>query len=218
MRRFPPAWDPDAGQLVLVAMGALLAASSRGHAGPGALAWSAEAHERNMRLAIRAAHVSVGLGGAPIGAVVVDRAGETIADGYSLVAHRRDPTAHAETSAIRLAAARTGRFHLGDLVLYSTLEPCAMCLAASVWANLAAVVFGADSSVAPEEYYDRFDYCAVSHAEGTRRDVTRTPLPVRGHVLFEECAALLVSEEKYELLDRRDGTVDRAQIGIEVAS
>ncbi len=155
------------------------------------LAWSTETHERNMRLAIKAARVSVGLGGAPIGAVLVDDAGAAVAKGYSLVAPRRDPTAHAEMSAIRLAAGRRGRFHLSDLVLYSTLEPCSMCLGACAWASLGAVVFGADGNAAPAEYYDRVDYCAVCHAEGALRDGVRTPLPIRGRVLFGETATLL---------------------------
>ncbi|MGB7587582.1 MAG: nucleoside deaminase [Solirubrobacterales bacterium] len=165
---------------------------TRAHDDPkDALAWSVEIHERNMELAIGVAHASVNRGGAAIGAVIVDRRGRLIAEGHSMVAPLCDPTAHAETGAIRMAALRVGRFHLPDLVLYSTLEPCSMCLAACVWANLGAVIFGADGTVTSGDYYDRRNYCAVSHARETRRDASQTPLPIRGRVLLEETAALL---------------------------
>lgn len=155
------------------------------------LSWSDETHERHMWSAIAAAHFSASLGGAAIGAVIVDRSGRVIAEGHSTVGPCCDPTAHAETSAIRLAARRLGRSHMPDLALYSTLEPCSMCLAACTWANLGAVVFGADGTVAPSSYFDRRNYCAVAHAAETRRDGARTPLPIRSGVLFEETAALL---------------------------
>lgn len=146
-----------------------------------------------MRLAIQAARFSVRLGGAAIGAVIVDGSSRVIAQGYSMVRPYCDPTAHAETTAIRQAARRMGRFQLPDLVLYSTLEPCSMCLAACTWANLGAVVFGADGTVAPSGYFDRLNYCAVAQAAGTRRDGTGSPLPVRSGVLFEEAAALFAA-------------------------
>ena len=86
-------------------------------------------HKRHMRLAITAAHRAAQSGGAAIGAVIVDRQGAVVAEGHSLVAPECDPTSHAEINAIRMAARRLGRFHLPDCTLYSTLEPCSMCLA-----------------------------------------------------------------------------------------
>jgi guanine deaminase len=153
--------------------------------------WSLRQHERHMRLAIEAAHRAAKLGGAAIGAVAVDLAGRPVSQGYSMVVPRCDPTAHAEMTAIRAAAATLGPFHLPDLVLYSTLEPCSMCLGACTWAALAGVVFGADRTVTSIDYYDQLSYCALERAKYTRRDGHGDPLFVLGGVLFEATAALL---------------------------
>lgn len=81
-----------------------------------------------------------GEGGGPFGAVVV-RAGEIIAEGINRVVETDDPTAHAEITAIRRACARLGRFDLSDCELYSSCEPCPMCLGAIYWARPAEVHF-----------------------------------------------------------------------------
>lgn len=153
--------------------------------------WSGERHERHMRLAIAAAHRAAELGGAAIGAVIVDRGGVPVAHGYSLVAPSCDPTAHAEVMAIRRASAKLGRFHLPDLVLYSTLEPCSMCLGACTWAALGGVVFGAGGEATPISYYDQRSYCARERAKRSRRDGRGDPLRVLGGVLRDATAALL---------------------------
>jgi tRNA(Arg) A34 adenosine deaminase TadA len=159
-----------------------------------AWAWSQETHEQNMRHAIEAARVAAASGGPAIGAAIVDLHCRVIARGYRLVEACCDPTAHAETTAIRSAAARMGRFHLPDLVLYCTLEPCSMCLGACAWACLGGVVFGTDGTLAPADCFDRVNYCALEQAEDARRDGDRARLFVRGHVLLEETAALLEGE------------------------
>lgn len=81
-----------------------------------------------------------GEAGGPFGAVVV-RAGEIIAEGTNRVVEGNDPTAHAEITAIRRACARLGRFDLSDCELYSSCEPCPMCLGAIYWARPAKVHF-----------------------------------------------------------------------------
>src|ERR1039458_7534144 len=110
-----------------------------------------------MREAIRVARES---NGALIGAVVV-RNDHLVAEGRSTVAPQCDPTAHAEIVAIRTAASKLGKFHLSDCTLYCTLEPCGMCLSACAWASLRAVVFGADYTTTPDEYYEQLGYSAV---------------------------------------------------------
>ena len=144
-----------------------------------------------MRLAILAAGRSAQRGGAAIGAVIVNRHGRVVAEGHNLVGSDRDPTSHAEINAIRMAAKRLGRFHLPDCTLYSTLEPCSMCLGACAWAGLGEVVFGADGSVTPIEYYDRIDYSAVRASRNARRDGDGRPVRIRGRVLLGETAQLL---------------------------
>jgi guanine deaminase len=97
-----------------------------------------------MQLAIEAARKGMksGMGG-PFGAVVV-RNGEVIAVAHNEVLGTNDPTAHAEIVAIRKATAKLGRFNLEDCELYSTCEPCPMCLSAIHWAGIKKLYFGAD--------------------------------------------------------------------------
>lgn len=79
--------------------------------------------------------------GGPFGAVIV-RSGDIIARAHNQVIHTKDPTAHAEIQAIRLAAAKLGKFDLSDCEIYSTCEPCPMCLGAIFWARIPRLYFG----------------------------------------------------------------------------
>lgn len=85
-------------------------------------------------------HMEAGAGG-PFGAVIANAAGEIVAEGWNCVTSSHDPTAHAEVTAIRRACTALGRFDLRGLTLYSSCEPCPMCLAAIYWARLDRVVF-----------------------------------------------------------------------------
>ena len=78
--------------------------------------------------------------GGPFGAIVA-RDGEVIAEGWNRVTSTNDPTAHAEVTAIRAAAARLGRFSLAGCDLYTSCEPCPMCLAAAYWARVDHVYY-----------------------------------------------------------------------------
>ncbi|MFA5940732.1 MAG: nucleoside deaminase [Sinimarinibacterium sp.] len=80
--------------------------------------------------------------GGPFGAVIV-RAGIVLGEGSNQVLRSHDPTAHAEVVAIRAACAASGDFHLGGATLYSSCEPCPMCLSAAHWARIDRVVFAA---------------------------------------------------------------------------
>ena len=91
--------------------------------------------ETFMREAIKLSAESVRSGGGPFGAVIV-RNGEIIARGENRVTVCNDPTAHAEVSAIREAAARLGTYDLSGCEIYSSCEPCPMCLGAIYWARL----------------------------------------------------------------------------------
>jgi guanine deaminase len=98
--------------------------------------------EEFMREAIRLSveKMQAGYGG-PFGAVVV-RNGEIIARGYNNVLSSNDPTAHAEVDAIRKACAALGTYQLSDCELYTSCEPCPMCLGAIYWARPKAVYYG----------------------------------------------------------------------------
>jgi tRNA(Arg) A34 adenosine deaminase TadA len=97
--------------------------------------------ERFMRraVAISAERMRAGLGG-PFGAVVV-RDGNILAEGFNAVTSGNDPTAHAEVVAIREACRKLGRFSLAGCELYSSCEPCPMCLGAIYWARIDRVYF-----------------------------------------------------------------------------
>lgn len=95
-----------------------------------------------MREAIRLATENVTTGhGGPFGAVIV-KGEEIIASGVNQVTATNDPTAHAEVTAIRNACAALGTFQLEGCVVYTSCEPCPMCLAAIYWARCSAIYFG----------------------------------------------------------------------------
>ena len=94
-----------------------------------------------MREAIRLASANVENGGGPFGAVIA-RGGEIIATGVNRVTANCDPTAHAEVSAIRAAAQKLGTFNLSGCQIYSSCEPCPMCLGAIYWARLDRLFYG----------------------------------------------------------------------------
>jgi len=96
-----------------------------------------------MRIALAEAQAAAERGEAPIGAVIVDPgSGEVLARAGNSPIGRNDPTAHAEILALRAVGERLGNYRLTGLVLYATLEPCAMCAGAIVLARLPRVVYG----------------------------------------------------------------------------
>ena len=88
-----------------------------------------------MRKAIELSSENVANGGGPFGAVIA-KGGEIIATGVNRVTASCDPTAHAEVSAIRAATAKLGTFDLSGYEIYTSCEPCPMCLGAIYWARL----------------------------------------------------------------------------------
>jgi len=91
--------------------------------------------------------------GGPFGAVVV-RDGKIIAEGVNRVTSANDPTAHAEVLAIRQACANLGVYHLEDCELYTSCEPCPMCLGAIYWAHLSRLYFANTAADAAEIGFD----------------------------------------------------------------
>jgi len=96
-----------------------------------------------MRRALEVAGDAVGSGDVPVGAVVLDPAGEVIAAAANARERDGDPTAHAEVLALRAAAGALGSWRLTGCTLVVTLEPCTMCAGAVTLARIATVVFGA---------------------------------------------------------------------------
>lgn len=106
-----------------------------------------------MRKAIDLSVNNVENGGGPFGAVIA-RDGEIVATGVNRVTSNNDPTAHAEVSAIRNAAAVLGTFDLSDCEIYSSCEPCPMCLGAIYWARLKKLYFANNKTDAKNIGFD----------------------------------------------------------------
>lgn len=80
--------------------------------------------------------------GGPFGAVIIDKDGNIIAKGNNKVIVSHDPTAHAEIVAIREASKKLNTHDLSDCILYTSCEPCPMCLSAIIWSNIKEVYYG----------------------------------------------------------------------------
>lgn len=98
-------------------------------------------HEEYMREAIRLSIENIKQGGGPFGAVIV-KDGQIIATGTNRVTATCDPTAHAEVSAIRQAAKALNSFDLSGCDIYTSCEPCPMCLGAIYWAHIDRMFYG----------------------------------------------------------------------------
>lgn len=118
--------------------------------------------ERFMQMAIDLSVENVANGGGPFGAVIV-RDGEVMATGVNRVTATNDPTAHAEVNAVRAACAAVGNFKLTGCTVYSSCEPCPMCLSALYWAGVARIFYGNTKADAKAiEFDDSFIYDEIA--------------------------------------------------------
>ena len=121
-------------------------------------------------------------GDVPVGALIVNEAGEIVSSGKNEREKDNDPTAHAEIVVIRKASEKIGSWHLDDLTLIVTLEPCVMCAGAILQSRIKRLVFGAFDQKAG----------AVGSSLDVIRDVRAlSKVEVVGGVLEKECAKLL---------------------------
>ena len=112
----------------------------------------AELDEKFMKEALREAREAESEDEIPIGAVIASK-GRVIAKGHNMTERLHDPTAHAEMIALTAATEAMGGKYLNDCTLYVTVEPCPMCAAASAWAQIGRIVYGASD---PKRGYSRF--------------------------------------------------------------
>jgi tRNA(Arg) A34 adenosine deaminase TadA len=111
-------------------------------------------HEQYLRAAINLARDKMHAGeGGPFGAIIV-REGEIVARGWNQVTSTNDPTAHAEVVAIRAACKSLKAFTLKGCVLYTSCEPCPLCLSAIYWARLDSFYYAANRHDAAEAGFD----------------------------------------------------------------
>ena len=133
-------------------------------------------HEHFMSLAVEEARKGIRAGhGGPFGSVIV-RNGEVVASGHNMVVANNDPTCHGEVSTIREACKKLGTFDLSGCEIYTTGEPCPMCLGACLWANLERIYYGATSldidaiGFRDDAFYQQFN-SIKENLEQTGRDL-----------------------------------------------
>lgn len=142
-----------------------------------------------MHVACDIAENNIERGGGPFGAVIV-RNGEIIATGANTVTLDNDPTAHAEVNAIRAACRKTKYFKLTDCVVYSSCEPCPMCLSALYWAGVKRIYYGNTKEDAKAiDFADDFIYDEIEHAPEERHIPSYRILDEKCIKAFEKWAA-----------------------------
>ena len=137
-----------------------------------------------MQAALSLAKVAGDSGDVPVGAIVVNEAGEILGSGQNLREKNNDPSAHAEIVAMRQAAEKIGSWRLDDLTIVVTLEPCAMCAGAILQSRIKRLVFGT--------------WDEKAGAVGSAMDVIRDPralnkVEVVSGVMEQECGQVLKS-------------------------
>src|ERR1700756_2826268 len=124
--------------------------------------------------------------GGPFGAVVV-RKGKIIGKGWNAVTSTNDPTAHAEVVAIRDACRRLKTFQLDDCELYTSCEPCPMCLSAMYWARLKKVYYANTRKDAADiDFDDDFIYTEVSRPIAKRKLAMKQMMRAEAMAAFDE--------------------------------
>jgi tRNA(Arg) A34 adenosine deaminase TadA len=147
-------------------------------------------HEEFMRAAIRLARTKMRANcGGPFGAVIV-RQGRIVSRGWNQVTSRLDPTAHAEIVAIRAAGRKLQTFRLDDCELYTSCEPCPMCLAAIYWARCKKIYYASSRRDAARVHFDDASlYREVARPLARRKIPLRQLLRPEALQVFAEWAA-----------------------------
>ncbi|MDH3492360.1 MAG: nucleoside deaminase [Acidobacteriota bacterium] len=143
-------------------------------------------HEKFMRRAIELARNGVESNhGGPFGALVVKN-GEVLGEGWNRVTSTNDPTAHAEIIAIRAACKALGSFQLEECVVYSSCEPCPMCLGAIYWARPSMLVFaGRREDAARAGFDDQFIYDEIGKSIDSRTIKTKMIMSSEATEVFQ---------------------------------
>lgn len=126
--------------------------------------------------------------GGPFGAVIINKNGEIISVGNNRVLIDNDPTAHAEVVAIRRASKKLETYDLSDLILYTSCEPCPMCLSAIIWANIKEIYYACTKEDAAQIGFR--DDLIYEYLKGNKKDLLNIK-----QINREECIQLF---QKYE--------------------
>ncbi|MFH1553212.1 MAG: nucleoside deaminase [Candidatus Omnitrophota bacterium] len=142
--------------------------------------------ERVMSMAIEEASGGMEDGhGGPFGAVVI-RGEEILAVAHNTVLKDKDPTRHAEITAISIAAKKCGTYDLSGCVIYSTTEPCSMCFSAIHWAKIDRLIYGTDIEDAR-----RLGFNELMIPSARMKEEGRSTVDIRGGFMRRECEELL---------------------------
>ncbi|MDD7303542.1 MAG: nucleoside deaminase [Bacteroidaceae bacterium] len=138
-----------------------------------------------MQMAIDLAKENIKNGGGPFGAVIV-KDGEIVATGVNRVTSNQDPTAHAEVQAIRAACQKLNTFVLAGCEIYSSCEPCPMCLGAIYWSRMSKLYFAASKDdAASVDFSDAFIYQELDLEPSQRSLATRVMMAKEGAQVFD---------------------------------
>lgn len=148
-----------------------------------------------MAEAVRLARRALAAEEVPVGAVVVV-AGKIVGRGFNQTVGKSDPTAHAEIQALRQAARRVGNYRLTSATVYCTLEPCAMCAGALIWARVSRLVYGVRDPKAG---------AVDSHLGLARTEFLNHRFKVDSAILDDECRALLKAFFRARRHKKNDG-------------
>ena len=127
--------------------------------------------------------------GGPFGAVITDKEGNIIATGNNMVLKNNDPTAHAEITVIRDACQKLNTYDLSDYILYTSCEPCPMCLSAIIWANIKQVYYGCTKQDAGKIGFR--DDMIYEYLKGSNQDIIYLK-----QINRDECITLFQDYEK----------------------
>ncbi len=151
--------------------------------------------EKWMRKAIDLSIENVANGGGPFGAVIV-KDEKIIAEGVNRVTASNDPTAHAEVSAIRTACRKLGTFKLEGCSIYTSCEPCPMCLSAIYWAGISHIYYGNTKQDAEHIHFgDKFIYDEIAKPYSERS------IPIECMMREEALKAFEAWEEKEDKVE-----------------
>jgi len=143
-------------------------------------------HKKFMRRAIQLSIENLQKGGGPFGAVIV-KDDEIIAEAANSVTIENDPTCHAEINAIRKAAKELNNYDLSGCVIYSSCEPCPMCLGAIYWSHIDALYYAnTKEDAAAIDFDDKFIYQEIDLTVEERKLRTKQVLNEEALVAFEK--------------------------------
>ncbi len=143
-------------------------------------------NQKYLKRAIKMAEENIDQGGGPFGALIL-KDGEVIAEAANRVTPDNDPTAHAEILAIRVAAKKLNTWDLSGCELYTSCEPCPMCLGAVYWAHIDKVYFAAGHDDARHAGFDDADmYSEVKKEPSERKILMESDLEEEGKKVFHK--------------------------------